>query len=82
MKAKTATDQPSRWLTERRWAVRQGGAQYECTLLYQGTSEVQVQVSSNGVGLPTHLCESRASAIAKADELRGQYLRDGGLLLA
>jgi hypothetical protein len=81
MKTRTATERSPSWHSERRWAIHQGGAQYDCALLYDGTTNVLVQVSSSGTALSEHRCTSRVAAVAVADELKAQYLGGGGLLI-
>ena len=82
MTVKAAIDEQTPWHTERRWVIHKDGAQYDCALLYHGTEEVQVQVFQAGTSLAdAHRCESRNAAVAKADELKAQYLRGGGFLI-
>ena len=81
MNAQIAADEHSRpWHTEHRWAIHKGGTQYECALIFARTAEVQVQVYLSGKAISADRCASRETAVAKADALKVQYMREGGLL--
>ena len=81
MNAQIAIDEHSRpWHTEHRWAIHMNGTQYECALIFARTAEVQVQVFLSGKAISVDRCTSREAAVAKADALKVQYMREGGLL--
>jgi hypothetical protein len=63
------------------WAIQKGGRQLACELRDDGQAGVEVQVYRDRELLYGRRWESRALALAKADEWKAQYLREGGVLI-
>jgi hypothetical protein len=64
------------------WTVEKDSRRLVCELRDDGEAGVEVQVSRDGELLYGRRWATRALALAKADEQKAQYLRDGGVLIA
>jgi hypothetical protein len=64
------------------WTVEKDSRRLACELRDDGEAGVEVQVSRDGELLYGRRWATRALALAKADEQKAQYLREGGVLLA
>jgi hypothetical protein len=63
------------------WTVEKDGRQLGCELRDDGEAGVEVQMSRDGEFLYGRRWATRELALAKADEQKAQYLREGGVLL-
>jgi hypothetical protein len=61
------------------WTVEKNGRPLACELRDDGAAGVEVQVYRDRELLYGRRWATRALALAKADELKAQYLRDGGV---
>jgi hypothetical protein len=63
------------------WAIQKDGRQLACELRDDGAAGVEVQVYRERELPYGRRWPTRASALAKADEWKAQYLREGGVLI-
>jgi hypothetical protein len=66
---------------ERLWTVQKDGRLLACELRDDGAAGVEVQMSRDGEFLYGRRWANRALALAKADEQKARYLREGGVLM-
>ena len=67
---------------EHLWAIEKNGRQLACELRDDGELGAEVLVLRDGELLYGRRWATRALALAKADDWKVQYLRDGGVLIA
>jgi hypothetical protein len=67
---------------EHLWTVRQDGGQLVCELRDDGDVGAELQVYRERELLYGRRWATRALALAKANEWKAQYLREGGVLIA
>lgn len=67
--------------TEHLWAIRRGDRQFDCELLDHGTHGVEMQVLRDREWFYGHRHDSRELALREAEERKGQYLREGGVVV-
>ena len=65
---------------EHLWAIQKNGRQLACELRDDGAAGVELQVTRDGELLYGRRWGNRALALEEADERKGQYLREGGVL--
>jgi hypothetical protein len=81
--APNLTTQPRQPRTgEHLWTVEKNGRQLACELRDDGAGGVELQVYRERELLYGRRWDTRALALAKADEWKTQYLREGGVLIA
>ena len=68
--------------TEHLWAIRQDGRQYDGELLDHGEWGVEFLVRCDREWFYGHRHDSRALALAEAEDRKAEYLRDGGVVIA
>jgi hypothetical protein len=63
------------------WSIRKNGVQLDCVLRDHGSSGVEARIIRDGELLLGRRWPSRDLAIEEAEDLRQQYIREGGTLV-
>jgi hypothetical protein len=66
---------------EHLWSIRKNGVQLDCVLRDHGSSGVEARIIRDGEFLLGRRWPSRDLAIEEAEDLRQQYIREGGTLV-